>query len=226
MKTNAKKFLSGKMTINLRDELESIRINSIASRQLPDLLWRRLCSVVATSGSSVNAEAFMALYDTKLRFDLLPERSVARKKVIYAALEEAKVPRMREQKAQFLSENYKKVKKLGGPQHATAIMLSLSGKSEKRAWIQEFDGIGQKYSNDIWMAICDPDFQDAIALDTRVKNFAKALGFTVPLKSLEVQLLEFASSCGLTGWELDRLIYNFGSLILKTLKTTRAGSKT
>jgi hypothetical protein len=157
---------------------------------------------------------------------LLPETSAARKKVIEAALEEARVPRMRKQKAQDLSENYKRVKKLGGPQNATTIMLSLSGKPEKQAWIREFDGVGQKYSNDIWMDIYDPDFQDAIALDTRVKNFAKALGLTVPSPRLEAELLEFASGCGLTGWELDRLIYNFGSLILSTLKASGPGRET
>lgn len=224
MKPKAKKFFSGKMTINLRDELQSIRSKSITNRKFPDLLWRGLCVVVATSGSSVNAAAFMAQYNTTLRFDLLPVKAAAREKVIYAALEEARVPRMRKQKAQDLSENYRMIKKLGGPQKASEVMLGLAGKQVKQKWIRQFHGVGLKYSNDIWMNINDPDFQDAIALDTRVKNFAKAIGFNVKSPTLEAELLEFASDCGLTGWELDRLIYNFGSLILRSLKGADDGS--
>lgn len=168
----------------------------------------------------------MAQYDAKLQFDRLPPASAARKMVIFAALEQAKVPRMREEKAQDLSENYEKVKLLGGPKKATADMLSLTGKKEKQAWIRKFDGVGEKYSNDIWMDIYDPDFHDAIALDTRVKNFAATLGFNVKSRKLEAELLEFAKRCGLTGWELDRLIYNFGSLILSTLnaRSTKSGA--
>jgi hypothetical protein len=214
----AQKFLSGDMTINLKDEINSIRRKSKANRRKPDLLWRRLCSVVATSGSSVNAAAFMTLCDSKLQFCKLPKSDTQRQKVIFQALVEAKVPRMRELKSKNLSENYKKIKQMGGLQKATNVMLSLSGKKTKQCWIRQFHGVGTKYSNDIWMDIGDPDFQDAIALDARVKNFAKALGFNVKSPKLETELLEFAHSCGLKGWELDRLIYNFGSLILHRIR--------
>lgn len=218
MKTNAAKFFSGPMKIDLREELNAIQTKAIAGGKQPDILWRRLCSVTATSGSSVNAEAFMQRYETDLRFEALPKTSRARTKVIQSVLASAKVPRMRKRKADDLSENYKIVSALGGPVQATKIMLSLSGKKEKQAWVRQFRGVGQKYSNDIWMSIHDPDFNDAIALDARVKGFAKALGFDVKSSKLEVELLEFAKNCGLSGWELDRLIYNFGSLIIKTLK--------
>jgi len=206
------------MVINFRDELESIRKKAIANREQPDCLWRSLCSVVATSGSSVNAEAFMAQYDTVLRFDRLPSTRAARRRAIFAALECARVPRMRNRKAQELSENYVKVHKLGGAEAATTVMLRLAGKKEKKAWIRMFDGVGEKYSNDIWMDIYDSDFRNAIALDTRVKNFAAALGFNVNSRELESDLLEFAKSCSLTGWEFDRLVYHFGGLLLRTLQ--------
>ena len=224
MKDAAKIFLSGTLTIDLRAELEVIRARSLASRQMPDLLWRRLCAVAATSGSSVNADAFMKRYDTALRFDLLPKTRAAREKAIIAQLKEAKVPRLRDRKAHDLSENYQKVKLLGGPENATNIMLSLSGRKEKQEWIRKFNGVGEKYSIDIWMDIYDPDFKDAIALDVRVKNFAKLLGFDPKSRTLSSSLLDFASDCGLSGWELDRLIYNFGSIIIATIRS-RAHSR-
>lgn len=219
MKDAARTFLSGSLTINLRAELEVIRSRSLALRQTPDLLWRRLCAVAATSGSSVNADAFMKRYDTALRFDLLPKARAAREKAIITQLKEAKVPRLRDRKAHDLSENYRKIRVLGGPVIATNIMLNLSGRKEKQEWIRKFDGVGEKYSIDIWMDICDPDFQDAIALDVRVKNFAKALGFDPKSRTLTSSLLEFAGDCGLSGWELDRLIYNFGGIILGTIRS-------
>ena len=110
------------------------------------------------------------------------------------------------------------VKSLGGPERATQAMLSLSGKEKKQAWIRQFKGVGVKYSNDIWMDICDPDFTDAIALDARVKNFASALGFNPKSSSLERDLLKFAKSCHLTGWEFDRLIYNYGNVVLAQIR--------
>jgi hypothetical protein len=222
MKTKAAEFFANPM-IDLRAELTAMRRRAIASGKEPDMLWRRLCSVIATSGSSVNADAFMQRYETELSFDLLPVTGAARVKAIVKVLAAAKVPRMRAKKALELSENYKLVSSLGGPVKATKAMLGLSGRKAKQAWVREFKGVGAKYSNDIWMSICDPDFIDAIALDTRVKNFAKALGFTVkPAAKLEAELLAFAKECGLSGWEFDRLIYNFGDLILKILKSRSA----
>jgi hypothetical protein len=220
MKAKAQAFFSGPMTINLREELRRIRQKSIASRKHADLVWRQLCSVVATSGSSVNAEAFMERYEDDLRFDRLPTTATARTKVILRVLEKTKVPRMREQKAKNLSDNYSIVKSLGGPEQATEIMLKLKGKKEKQTWVRQFKGVGQKYSNDIWMDIGDPDFNDSVALDSRVKAFAKALGLNDKSSKLESELLDFAKSCNLTGWELDRLIYNFGNQILRSIKSS------
>jgi hypothetical protein len=224
MKAKAQAFLAGPMQIDLRDQLHELRRRSIASRRRPDLIWRSLCSVVATSGSSLNADAFMSRYESDLRFDLLPKTSAARTAVIRRVLEATKVPRMRERKAQDLSDNYSMVKSLGGPEQATKVMLSLKGKMEKQAWIRQFKGVGEKYSNDVWMNIADPDFQNSVARDARVKSFAKSLGFNVKSSKLESELLEFAESCNLSGWELDRLIYNFGSLILRTVKSGWSGA--
>lgn len=215
-------FFSGPMQVDLREELKIIRQHSLVERNRPDMLWRRLCSVVSTSGSSVNSEAFMERYETELRFDVLPKTHAARTKAIRSVLVDAKVPRRQEQKAEDLSRNYKIVSDLGGPIDATKAMLSQVGKADKQAWVRKFNGVGKKYSNDIWMCICDPDFENAIALDTRVKNFAKSIGFDIKSSNLERELLDFARDCGLSGWELDRLIYNFGSLILRTLKRQHA----
>ena len=218
MNESMRKFISGPMTVDLRTQLEEIRRRATASRKHPDLLWRKLCGVIATSGSSVNADRFLSKYDAHLRFDLLPTNLAERTRLVRRLLEEAKVPRMREQKAKDLATNYDKVKSLGGPKTATQTMLSLSGKERKQAWIRQFNGVGVKYSNDIWMDICDPDFTDAIALDARVKSFAAALGFNPKSSSLERDLLEFAKSCHLTGWEFDRLIYNYGNVVLSHIR--------
>lgn len=165
----------------------------------------------------------MALYNDRLRFDLLPETRTAREKAIAKVLADARIPRMREQKSKNLALNYEKVKALGGPEKATEMMLQLEGKRKKQAWIRQFEGVGQKYSNDIWMSINDPDFSDAIAIDARVKSFARELDFDIKSPKLENELLNYAKSCDLSGWEFDRLIYNFGSFVLRIMDL-RSGS--
>lgn len=210
-------FLSGPMKIDLREELAKMKQAAVEKRNQKDLIWRKLCGVVATSGSAVHEKEFMAMYHKRLAFSKLPTNSAARIRSIHQALVDAKVPRMREQKARDLSANYEIVKKLGGPEKATKIMLAQQGKQPKMKWIRQFHGVGSKYSRDIWMDICDPDFSDSIALDARVMSFAAKSGFNRKSKTLEKDLLEFAHSCKLNGWELDRLIFNFGGLIERNL---------
>ena len=207
--------MSGTTEIILKDEIKKIRQKSKKNKQQKDLIWRRLCSVAATSGSSLNVDKFMDLYDDRLSFNKLPNSEKDRLKIFKKALEDAKVPRMRNIKAKALSSNYNKISKMGGPEKVTKIMLALKGKEEKIKWIKQFAGVGEKYSRDIWMDIADEDFNNSIALDTRVKNFAEKIGLDKKSKNLESELLTFAEECNLTGWELDRLIYNFGDLILK-----------
>lgn len=218
LKNKVATFLSGPMLIDLRAELKSMRDGAEDRKSRRDLLWYKLCGVAATSGSTVHAEDFMAMYDERLAFDKLPVTSKARISRILEALKEAKVPRYQQKKAQDLSWNYDFIKKhYGDPEKATREMLTLKGRNEKEEWIRRFRGVGKKYSRDIWMDICDPEFSDSIAVDARVKSFAEKLDIRDPTR-LEEKLLEFAKSCGLEGWELDRLIFNFGGLILRRIK--------
>jgi len=219
IRQKALQFLSGPIQIDLRAELEVMKERAAAQRKKEDLLWRELCGLTATHGSVVHAEEFMAMYDERLAFHRLPANKEERTRVIFNALKDAKVPRFREEKSENLSSNYDRVKGMGGPEEATKVMLSLKGKKQKIKWIRQFDGVGEKYSRDIWMDIYDPDFHDSIALDARVKNFAKLIGLNATRsEDLEKQLLDFARECNLSGWELDRLIFNFGELILQKLK--------
>jgi hypothetical protein len=213
----AAEFLSGPIQIDLRKELNLIKAQAVSERKQKDLIWRKLCGVVATSGSVVHANEFMAMYDDRLAFNRLPENRAARTRAIFQALVDAKVPRMRKQKAEGLSSNYDLVREMGGPEAATKLMLSQKGKEQKMKWITQFHGVGSKYSRDIWMDICDPDFDSSVALDARVKAFSERLGFDRNAKDLEDGLLKFAKRCNLNGWELDRLIFNFGGLILRKI---------
>jgi len=208
-------FLSGTMQIDLRRELEVLKAKGAESRKQKDLLWRKLCEVVATTGSVVHANEFMAMYEDRLAFDKLSTSEPERTHDIFRALEEANVPRWRQIKAQHLSANYELVNQLGGPVDATIEMLKQEGRQSKMQWLLQFHGVGAKYSRNIWMDICDPDFCNSIALDARVKTFAEKLGFDRNSNTLEADLLEFAKSCKLNGWEFDRLVFNFGDLILQ-----------
>ena len=118
--------------------------------------------------------------------------------------------RMPDQKAAWLSINYERIKVMGGLNSARDKMYRLSGQQEKLNFIRQFAGIGEKYGRNIWMDLCDPDFTDSIAIDIRIGHILSALEIDqTDYRNAERALIEIAHESGLTGWELDRLLFHF-----------------
>jgi hypothetical protein len=115
-----------------------------------------------------------------------------------------------DQKAQWLSINYECIESMGGLNSARDTMYRLSGQQEKLNFIRQFAGIGEKYGHNIWMDLCDPDFIDSIAIDVRIGHILSALEVDqTDYRNAERALTEIAHKAGLTGWELDRLLFHF-----------------
>jgi len=71
------------------------------------------------------------------------------------------------------------------------------------------------------MDVYDSDFHDSIALDTRVQNITKALGFVFSnYHEGEVFYQGIAKEAGINCWELDRLLFNFNDYFLTNLRQT------
>jgi hypothetical protein len=94
-------------------------------------------------------------------------------------------------------------------------MRELPDVRAKINWMQQFDGIGEKYARNIWMDIRAPAFVDSIAVDSRLMSVGLILGMDSHVyKEQEAFFLEMASEAGISGWEADRLIYNFREELL------------
>ena len=191
---------------------------SLAQRD--DFLWHGLLLSFSTMGSSRGYEGLIlnpSLYKC-VTFDALQALSAdQRLPVLKATLRSGKV-RMPDRKAEWLSENFKKIVSMGGPAHAKEMLENCSGKEAKIRFLRSFRGIGPKYARNIMMDSYHPEFRHSIAVDERIKNVSKKLGLALGRYEDEEQFyLSVAHAVGLEGWELDRLIYNFLQEILNRL---------
>lgn len=85
-------------------------------------------------------------------------------------------------------------------------------------FLREFKGVGDKYARNIGMDIFHPDFQDTIALDTRVKGISDEL--SVEFNSYEKHeqfYISVADRLDTTAWELDRILYRYTDEVISEI---------
>ena len=93
------------------------------------------------------------------------------------------------------------------------------------SFFMQFKGIGQKYGRNIWMDLCDIDFRDSIAIDSRITKICDLLGISTGIYSqAESELLAIARTAGLDGWSFDRLLFHFNDFFLSRLGCKEAGN--
>jgi thermostable 8-oxoguanine DNA glycosylase len=115
-----------------------------------------------------------------------------------------------ESKSKYLSENVELISEMGGLQAARKKALGQTGAEAKIEFMKQFKGIGDKYARNIWMDARHPDFQNKIALDQRIRGITELLGREFSSYEAEEDFyLSVAEEADLSGWELDRLLYNF-----------------
>ena len=67
-----------------------------------------------------------------------------------------------------------------------------------------------------------PDFQEKVALDQRIRGITDLLRRDFEsYEKEEAFYLEIAGEAGLTGWELDRLLYNFTDYFEEAIRQAR-----
>lgn len=196
-------------------ELRTAQARLIAART--DVLWYLLLQSMSTLQSSAGHKRIFPDGREPLatvRWEALAGLSKAGRK---AALGSSFASvRMGERKADFLLENHRKIESMGGLAAATVLMQRLAGLDAKMNWVQQFDGIGKKYARNIWMDIRDKDFEQSIAVDSRLESVGRHIGMGQgKYESKEAFFLAIAHDAGLSGWEADRLIYNFHDRLLE-----------
>ncbi len=203
-----------------KDDLQHHYDNRVPM-DLPDLVWRQLIISLASQGRSAAANRLKAEPSLmeKLDFDALHGLpATERQSVIESVFRQAGV-RMAAKKAGWLADNHARIESMGGPEAANDTFRRLSSSDDVIAFLRSFEGIGAKYARNIPMNMAHPAFRDSIAVDSRLKSIAETLGVRFSnYRDGEAFFLSAARSAGLTGWELDRLLYNFKDEVLEEVR--------
>ena len=126
--------------------------------------------------------------------------------------------RWHNRKAEQLTTNLQTIKDIGGPEVARRKLLSRPTREDKISLLEQFAGIGPKFARNIFMNPYHPQFRESIAIDSRIESISTVLGlFFRTYEEHEQFYLGAAKKAGLSGWEIDRLIYNFRDEVIAGL---------
>ncbi|WP_119841755.1 HD domain-containing protein [Salinibacter ruber] len=177
-----------------------------------DFVWHYLLQSFATWGNSRGHDGLIGTDENyqRVTYEVLEGIPTERRPDhIEKVLRDAKV-RYPGRKSQYLSENVEIVRKMDGLQAVRERALDQTDAEAKIEFVKQFKGIGDKYARNFWMDVRHPDFENKVALDQRIRGITELLGRQFESYEAEEQFyLEVAEEAGLTGWELDRLLYNF-----------------
>jgi hypothetical protein len=198
-----------------RSVIEEHRRRGAAELERPDFVWHILLQSFATMGNSRGQYGLIhnrANYD-RLRFETLASlEDNQRRTEIEDVCRQAGV-RMPRKKAQWIAEAFERIRALGGPESAKDTLLAQPGKADIIRFLRGFPGIGEKYSRNIMMDVHHELFRNSVAIDVRISRISSSMGLTFARRypDHEAFYLMVAGLAGLSGWELDRLLYNFTS---------------
>jgi hypothetical protein len=187
----------------------------------PEIFWELLLLSFSTMGSSRGFKLMKepTLHDA-VTYGILEtlaprERLAALKRTLRAAQ-----VRMPDRKAKWLIENFNRIHKDGGPEAVKSALNERLGRDEKIKFLCSFKGIGLKYARNMMMDTYHPEFRESIAIDERIKKIMAALnlGFGNDYVAAEEYFLGVAHDANITGWQLDRLLYNFTDDVLQSIK--------
>jgi hypothetical protein len=155
--------------------------NAAREQERPDWLWHALLVSFATMGNSRGYDGLIRNWENydRVKYDTLRGLTKeARRRQLRETLHAAKV-RMPDRKADWLNENFEMIEaEMGGVEAAKREALGQQGRDAKIKFLQLFEGIGDKYSRNIWMDVYHPDFRESIAIDERIKAISSALGLS------------------------------------------------
>jgi len=193
-----------------RDRIECLKRDGRRIWRARDFIWEQLLRSFSTMGNSRGARLMREpdLHD-RVTYGVVAELSSKRRRAVLRNTLAAAPVRMADKKADWLCSNFRRIRRDGGPGAVKAALCACSGRDGKIAFLRTFEGIGEKYARNILMDAYHREFRHSIAFDERLKKVARALGLKFgTYAEAERFFLDAARSAGLTGWELDRLLYN------------------
>ena len=182
-------------------------------KSMDDWLWFILLQSYGTLG---NSKGGSIAHESAMKYNNLASLSKTQRKKIIEKLVKSNGLRYPNKKAQWINDSFELIAGLGGARAATSLAGTLSNKSEKLEFMKQFKGFGDKYARNAWMDLCDSDFANTIAVDSNLNKILDKLGLLVATYLVqEKKLVSIAKSAGITGWELDRLLYKFTNQFLE-----------
>jgi len=197
--------------------LESLKIQS-QKLERDDFLWCALLTSFATMGTADAYDSFLNNRKSAARVDYFHLASLSpneRHVEITHAVTEGGL-RWPSKKAEYILSAFNRIQDMGGPGAAMAQLRSKKTAEEMMRFASEFKGIGDKYARNMFMDIYHPNFRNRIAIDVRIQKISDAHDLTFDSYSEhEAFYLAVAKSAGLTGSELDRLMFHYTEEFLK-----------
>lgn len=191
--------------------LENLKQKAEQRRNRDDYLWYELVLSLGTWGDS---EGGVIATDEeryqRVQYDEVREMDEKERIELFEKEFSEVTNRYLNRKPEYLNENLKKIRDMGGLDTAQREFERADGREAKRDFLEQFLGISDKYSRNIGMDLYHPDFRDVIALDSRIQGISEELGLQFDeYEQGEEFYLSVADEVGLNGWELDRVLYNY-----------------
>lgn len=186
----------------------------------PDFVWHYLLQSFSTMGGSTGWHGLIGNGANYGRVTYPALQALSDGDRLRVAREVCRAARVRwpDRKGDYIVGCFERIRSMGGPEAAKAGLLAQPGREGKIRWLKAMPGIGDKYARNIMMDVYHPDFRDSIAVDARIESVSDRLGVSFPsYAARETFYLGVARQAGLSGWELDRLLYNFQSDVLSQL---------
>lgn len=201
--------------------LTEMRKAAAKRRRRPAVVWLLLLQSAATMGGSRGWEGLFQhpILPSLISFDAVRSIDEKLRADYMATIPQTAGVRWPAQKAQRLAVNHDVIRDLGGELAARTQAFRLHGREAKLAFMRQFRGIGDKYASNVWMDLCDPDFETAIAYDERLQRIGKALGAKLDdYETAERFFVAIAAESGRTPWETDRILYHFNDAALAAIE--------
>jgi hypothetical protein len=205
-----------KPLIRNEDVISNIREAKLwAKKERTKSIWDWLLSSFATLGGARGYDNLMA---DKVAYQNLSYRALAtlsrpsRRAQVRRALKRARI-RFPNKKTRFVLACFDRIQQdLKGLRQAKNKLFAARGKQAKMDFLEGFAGIGPQYARSIMMDIYDPAFRKSVKIDTRISGISKELALpfgTREHKEHEEFYLSATRDLRITGWELDRILFNF-----------------
>ena len=187
--------------------LKQAREFAVEIKEKDEWLWFILLQSYGTLG---NSNGGTIAHEPNMQYSKLASLTPKQRKETIRKYTKENGVRFPNKKADQIDDAFKLIAKEGGLKAVSASAISLPNRKEKIEFLMQFNGIANKYARNAWMDLHDTDFINSIAVDSNINKILAKLGlYGEDYLVQERKLVSIAKAAGMSGWELDRILYNF-----------------